>query len=63
MEKLEYMFKLLGSASKLVFLSLTISACVGFFMGILSADSFMLLASGAYAYYFTRDNQQPPSIE
>lgn len=44
--------KLLGSASKLVFLALTLTACVGFFMGRLEAKDFMVLAIGAYGYYF-----------
>jgi hypothetical protein len=44
--------KILASASKLVFLALTLSACIGFFMGRLEAKDFMLLAVGAYGYYF-----------
>ena len=44
--------KILQSASKLVFLTLTISACIGFFMKLLDADKFMLLCTGAFSFYF-----------
>ena len=47
------MSKILGSASKIVFILLTLSACVGFFMGRLEAKDFMLLAVGASSFYFS----------
>jgi len=40
------------SASKLVFILLTITACAGFLMGILEATDFMILAIAAFSYYF-----------
>lgn len=43
---------ILGSASKLVFLMLALSACIGFFIGILESKDFMLLAGMAFAFYF-----------
>lgn len=49
------------SASKVVFLLLTITACGGFIVGILESKDFMLLASSAFAFYFANkgDNSQP----
>jgi hypothetical protein len=49
--------ELLKSASKIVFLLLTITACSGFLFGILPVDQFMLLATGAYAYYFAKKDE------
>lgn len=43
---------LLASASKMVFLLLASSACVGFFMGILDPKDFMLLATASFSFYF-----------
>jgi hypothetical protein len=45
--------KLLESASKLVFLLLTVTACIGFLIGKLPTESFMILTSGAFAFYFS----------
>jgi asparagine N-glycosylation enzyme membrane subunit Stt3 len=45
--------KLLESASKLVFLLLTVTACIAFIFGKLPTDSFMILATGAFAFYFS----------
>ena len=41
------------SASKIVFILLAISACAGFFTGILEQDNFMILATCAFTFYFT----------
>lgn len=49
------MSKIFSSASKIVFVLVALTACVGFFIGKLPVEQFMLLASGAFAYYFTRD--------
>lgn len=46
------MNKILSSASKLVFLIITLSACIGFFMKLLEAKDFMVLASMAFSFYF-----------
>jgi hypothetical protein len=43
------------SASKIVFVLIALTACLGFGFGILPVDQFMLLATGAFSYYFTRD--------
>ena len=51
------MSKILSSASKLVFLILTISACAGFFIGILDPKDFMVLASMAFAFYFSNKGE------
>lgn len=55
------MNNLLKSASKLVFLVLTISACAGFFLGKLESQDFMVLASMAFGFYFSfkGDNSEP----
>ena len=50
--------KLLKSASKLVFLMLTLTACVGFMIGKLPVESFMVLASGAFAFYFSNKGDE-----
>lgn len=54
------MSNIIKSASKLVFLALTLTACVAFLLGILPVDQFMLLAIGAYAYYFRNSNGESP---
>lgn len=50
---IESIGKIVGSASKIAFLGLMGTACVAFLAGILSADNFMLLASGAAVFYFS----------
>jgi uncharacterized membrane protein YbaN (DUF454 family) len=44
---------ILKSASKLVFLLLAITSCIGFLLSLLPVDQFMLLATGAFAFYFS----------
>jgi hypothetical protein len=46
------MLNIFQSASKVVFILLAISACAGFFLGLLEAKDFMVLASMAFGYYF-----------
>jgi hypothetical protein len=46
------MSKLYTSASKLVFLALTATACAGFIIDKLPVDQFMLLCSMAFSFYF-----------
>lgn len=50
---------ILGSASKLVFLMLAGTACIGFFIGLLESKDFMVLAGMAFAFYFA--NKGEPS--
>lgn len=45
--------KIYSSASKLVFLALTVTACIGFICKILPVDQFMILCTGAFAFYFS----------
>lgn len=49
------------SASKVVFVLLTVTACVGFIIGKLPVDQFMILAIAASSFYFSNkgDNTQP----
>lgn len=45
---------LLSSASRMVFLLMTIAVIVLTVMGIMDAKDFMVLASMTFAYYFTK---------
>lgn len=49
--------KILSSASKIVFILLTLTACVGFLWGKLEAKDFMLLAIGASSFYFSNKGE------
>lgn len=51
------MTKIFTSASKIVFLTITVTACAGFFTGTLSEANFMLLAGSAFTFYFTNKNE------
>lgn len=53
--------KIYESASKLVFVLLTVTACVGFVIGKLPTDQFMILAIAASSFYFSNkgDSTQP----
>jgi len=55
------MKNLLLSASKLVFIFIAITACAGFFIGILESKDFMVLAGMAFGFYFSfkGDTSQP----
>lgn len=48
----KFMNNIFESASKIVFILLAVTACVGFFIGILESKDFMLLAGMAFAFYF-----------
>lgn len=47
------MKKILGSASKMVFILMAFTACVALMTKILPVDQFMLLTTGAFAFYFS----------
>lgn len=47
------MTELFKSASKIVFIIIALTSCVGFVLKILPVDQFMLLATGAFAFYFS----------
>jgi hypothetical protein len=51
------MSKIFTSASKIVFLLIALTACVGFFIGRLEAKDFMMLASMAFAFYFANKGE------
>ena len=44
--------KILSSASKIVFILLAVSSCAGFFLKLLEAKDFMVLAGMAFSFYF-----------
>lgn len=46
------------SASKMVFLLLTVTACFAFITGKLSEDQFMILAIAASSFYFSNKGDQ-----
>jgi hypothetical protein len=47
------MNKIFNSASKIVFLALSLTACGAFLIGKLPIDQFMLLAVAASSFYFS----------
>ena len=53
--------KILNSASKIVFILLAVSACVAMFIGKIESKDFMVLASMAFAFYFSHkgDSSKP----
>ncbi len=48
-----FMDSIYKSASKIVFIMLTITACAGFLMKLLPVDQFMILAIAASSFYFS----------
>jgi len=52
------MVKLISSASKLVFILITVAACAGFFLGRLSEANFMILAGSAFSFYFAAKGEK-----
>jgi hypothetical protein len=46
------MEKIYTSASKLVFIGIALTACVGFLLKILPIESFMILAVAGFQFYF-----------
>lgn len=53
----KYMGEITRSASKIVFILLTVTACVGFILRILPVDQFMLLAVAASSFYFSNKGE------
>lgn len=45
--------EILKSASKIVFILLALTACIGFFWGKLDPKDFMVLAGMAFTFYFS----------
>ncbi len=45
--------KILGSASKIVFVLMALTSCVALIIGKLPTDQYMLLVSSAFAFYFS----------
>lgn len=52
---MENIFK---SASKIVFILLIVTACIGFIMDKLPVDQFMILAIGASSFYFSNKGSE-----
>lgn len=52
------MKEITSSASKLAFLVLTATACIGFVIGKLPVDQFMILAMSASSFYFSYKGKQ-----
>lgn len=51
------MTEIFKSASKIVFLMLALTACVGFFFGKLEAKDFMVLSGMAFGFYFANKGE------
>lgn len=51
------MTNIISSASKIVFILLAMSACAGFFLGILESKDFMVLAGMAFTFYFSNKGE------
>lgn len=47
------MKELLTSPAKIVFILIAVAASAGFFLGMLSEDNFMILATAAFAFFFS----------
>lgn len=54
---MENVFK---SASKIVFILLMATACIGFLLGRLPVDQFMILAVAASSFYFSHKGEDKP---
>lgn len=52
------MKELFTSPAKLVFILLAAASSAGFFMGILSEENFMILAAGAFSFFFSYKGQE-----
>ena len=51
------MTEIFKSASKIVFLMLAFTACIGFFLGKLDAKDFMVLSGMAFGFYFANKGE------
>lgn len=51
------MKNIVTSASKIVFLLMALAVVIGFFMGRLSENNFMILAGGAFTFYFANKGE------
>lgn len=54
------MTEILTSAAKIVFILLTITACVAFLLGILEEQNFMYLTTAAFSFYFANKGSSNP---
>lgn len=50
------MKRILSSPTKLVFILMAVAVIVGYFTGKMSEANFLILANGAFAYYYTKNN-------
>ncbi len=53
------MSDIIKSASKIVFIMVALTTCVGFFVGKMSDANFMILAGMAFAFYFAAKPTNP----
>lgn len=47
------MKNIVSSASKMVFILMALTSCIALLVGVLPVDQFMLLTTGAFAFYFS----------
>ncbi len=53
--------EILNSATRIVFILMTVAVIVMTFMRIVDAKDFILLANGVFAYYFTKKQNETVS--
>lgn len=53
----EFNMNILESASKIVFIMIALTACVGVFVGTVTSDNFMVLAGMCFAFYFANKGE------
>lgn len=54
------MKEMIKSPAKIVFILMATASCVGFFSGLLGEDNFMILVSGAFAFFFSYKGNTTP---
>ena len=47
------MLNILESPAKIVFIMIAATACFGLFVGVITSENFMVLASSCFAFFFS----------
>lgn len=51
------MYNMFNSASRLVLLTMTLTVCCAFLLGLLDSKDFLMLAGMVFAFYFTKTDK------
>ncbi len=51
------MYNMFNSASRLVLLTMTLTVCTAFLLGLLDSKDFLMLAGMVFAFYFTKTDK------